>query len=364
MQAYQAGQADSCAYFLMEAAKGYAQTQQWDSAAWCYNYVLYVYNSQESFLESIRLGQQGLAMLPKTGYLFVRMAMMMAYAQEKEGRLVAAYDTYEQAYLTCIKEQHYDATLGSFLYRPLATLATRFGEYERAKGLLQEWLFQLQETNQNEAIQQEAISNLSIVWLSLEQPDSALVLINEALRLKEGTPLTRGQIYTRLAEAQLAIQNFKEGTEAAQTATRLLQGVPPEEATWQLHNRVAYASAAWLVTGELFEAQLEEDMANQAYLNALSLHDQLPTKVPDRQRAKILVKIARLTHKQGELDVGKKYYQAALASLTGQVGLSALDSTTVFAENTFYEVLPGLARVYEQEQQYDSARWALRWGLV
>ncbi|MEL6535880.1 MAG: CHAT domain-containing protein [Bacteroidota bacterium] len=364
IDAYKQGQTDSCAFFLFEAADIYEEKEDWDSVAWCYRYSLASYNSQKAYEQTIQLGKQGLARIQLKGYGYVRVAMIVGYAQGQVGQLLGANETFEKAYLVSIREQLYDKEIGNHLYRPLANLATRFGEYERAKGLLQKWLLQLQITDQPEFLQQEAASNLSLVWLSLEQPDSALRVINQALILDKGILLSQGQVWTRLAEIHFMKNNFHAGLFAAQEAISILKEVPIDEEYWELGLRIGHYSAAMEVMGELLEATGQWKLAQEAYEEALHLQKQQSEGFPDRQQAKILVKRGDLAWRQGESKPSKDHYLAALASLTGVAELQALDSTTVFAENTFYEILPGLAQVYEEEQQYDSARWALRWGLV
>ena len=287
--------------------------------------------------------------------------MMVGYAYEENWKILEAYNAYERAYLISIRQEYYDPGLGSYLYRPLANLATRLGEYERAKGLLSRWLTELQKNPDSQILRQEASSDLSVVWLSLEQPDSALVVLKKALLVGEGSYHSRGHLLIRMAEANLAKGDIDAGLQAVDAGIALLQKTSSEEADWERKDRFGYLSAAWEEKGKLLQAGGSQTAAMVAYREALALRDLLPPVSPNRPRAKLLARMGELALEQGLH--AKSYFSLALGELVGNQ-TDGLDSAVVYAENAFVSVLPGLAKAYEQEGQIDSARWALRWGLV
>lgn len=363
--AYGRSDVDSCGQYLSQAANLYANAQQWDSVAWCYRYSLALYNYKGRFEEVIAQGTQVVQRLPQADYGMVRILMMVGYAYEQQENLLEAYNAYQKAYLICVRHAYYDAGLGSYLWRPLANIATRLGEYDKAKRLLKQWLYELSREPNTTRLQQEASNDLCLIWHSLEEPDSVLAVASKALAMNSDNLTVQGLLQMRVASAYQTLGQLGAGQTAVKLGIQALSATPLDNIpSWQKAAYTRYLSNGYHISGQLWEAMGELEKAQAAYTQALQVRSELPINFQPRGRAKVLSAIGNLALKQNSYGQAHRYFREALSTLTKKPASIAIDSTDIYPENSFYEVFAGLCTLYEVQEQPDSARWAIRWALV
>ena len=355
--AYYQGDLDSTVYWMRQAAEAFYQREEWDSLTLAYQWAATLSNYKQDFDLTAELSRECLARVPIESYMVVRLLMILGYAQENQGNILEAYQTYEQAYLMALRQGYDDAVLAGYLYRPLANLATRLGEFSRALILLKKWHQRVKNQPDQVSQAQEAINDICLVWLSMEQPDSVMAILAQAP--SGGTTTSQGLLALRRAEAELDM-GVVEGNTIVE-AIHLLEQSMPDEQPWQQNARISYLAQALKIQGQVYQQQHQRTQAEGAYLSALALVQKGVTEGrPHRAAGKLQLERARMALEQGDSARARQLVEAGLCILTGYAHWQqAADS--VWAENTFVGLFEVLAQSYAPSS--DSVRWALEKAL-
>ncbi|MEQ8702623.1 MAG: CHAT domain-containing tetratricopeptide repeat protein [Phaeodactylibacter sp.] len=283
-------------------------------------------------------------------WLHVNLGYIHLHYQDDYPRALAEYEAAYRLF-----QQHFDADdyyTVNYIYRPLANLYSRFGDFQTAIGLLSTSYRYFKSSARTGALV-KVLNDLSIAEELAGQREASLGHINEALHLGGLSPKDLVLLHSARARVLGAMGQNEQALSAIDEAFRALPQVtqvPPaylrewEGTLWQVRGSITAALRRWSTSAD--------DFGKGATILSAAGHIRYR-----RSLAKLLVDKGEMLRQKGDyLSAVQCQQEAIQALLPGYSCTDWQEMPTVemlYAENTFSEALTGWANSlwqwYEQE---------------
>ncbi|MEL6698601.1 MAG: tetratricopeptide repeat protein, partial [Bacteroidota bacterium] len=273
------------------------------------------------------------------GWLNVKLGLIYYKGQ----RFLEAVSAYEKAGYW-LEEAHFNPESRSrYVYKELANIYTRLGDYERALLYLNHALDLLQNESGG-ILYAKLLSDRGIAFIEINQVKEAKETLNQTLHLAQrlGHPV-EGDVYLNLAKVA-QISGAPAKSEAMATSALKI---------YIRDSSLQDMAIAHLALGGYTAAQGKISEARRHYLDALNLEQGNEGNFKGRQRGKILAAFADFEADQQNGDRALELFQQAIQTVVPQFApqdLMALPpDSLLYEENLIYESLLGMAEIFEQE---------------
>ncbi|MEO0582700.1 MAG: CHAT domain-containing protein [Bacteroidota bacterium] len=274
-----------------------------------------------------------------TGWLNLKLGRIY-YRQQ---RFLEAISTYEKAGYWLEKAEYNPQNCARFVYKDLANIYTRLGDYERALLYLNHAL-DLLESESDRLIYAYLLSDKGIAFIETNQLIEAEETLNQTLQLAQRLGHSvEGDVFLNLAKvAQISGESAK--SEAMATSALKI---------YRRDSSLQDMAIAHLALGVYTAAQGKISEARTHYQTATNLEQGNEGSFKGRQRGKILAAFADFEADQQKRARALELFQQAIQTVVPQFSpqdLTALpDDSLLYEENLLYESLLGMAEIFEQE---------------
>lgn len=283
-------------------------------------------------------------------WLHVNLGYIHSHAQDDYQQALVAYEAAYRLFQQHFEEEDYYTV--NYIYRPLANLYSRFGDFQTAIGLLRT-AYRFFKATGREAAQAKVLNDLAIAEELAGEPEAALAHIEEALLLGGLSPKNlvllhsaRARVLSVLGGHDRALQSI----DAAFAALPRVERVQPaqlrewEGTLWNVRGSINAALRKWA-------ASLNDFAEGEAILRGSG------DVSYRRSLGKLLVDKGEMLRQKGTYRAAVECQQAAMAVLLPGYTYSHWHELPpqelLYAENTFSEALMGMANSlwqwYQQE---------------
>lgn len=299
----------------------------------------YLHNP-DSFLHSVPAVPQ--TPFQKTAY--ANGMLFMAYTLRENGDNFDSIRFYEKVLHYLAENSEVAIDRFTYVIRPLANLYVRIDDNDKAIGLLEDVLPQVNDSDEKHAFQ----ISLANSYLFSGNADKAKELLLPLVEQAKSSDI-RVLAYNTLASAYLAT----EDTTSSIRYNKLAFG---EFGNRKLRNeRLLWYTSALALKGELYGD-------NQALHEAESLLDRYFPTSQQRVKARYALINGDIYRAKRRPARSREQYQKALR-LLAPLSLLTQDGLAYTRDYTYTQALFGLAQGFEQENQVDSALYFYQWAI-
>ena len=236
---------------------------------------------------------------------------------------IASYEKAWNLYDTN-KLSHYDIV--EYCLKPLGTLYTKTGNFTLAENIIKKYVF-IAEKQQNQATIISGYINLSIVYKSIGNHQTAIDLLQKASKNKAVSTLQNKKIKDELTVNYLGLKNYKNANSIVQNQT------DSED-----YQRLKSKSFLALQNNNPSEALIYFEKAKNSFFNSQDFSA--------REIAKLYVEEASIYRVTNNLNSEKKALIKALKTLLPLEKKPAFpDKNNLYAENTFIAIFDALGEI-------------------
>lgn len=283
-------------------------------------------------------------------WLHVNLGYLHLHYQDDYQRALVQYEAAYRLFQQHFKEDDYYTV--NYIYRPLANLYSRFGDFQTAVGLLRTANRFFKATGRTSA-RAKILNDLSIAEELAGEPDAALGHIEEALHLEELSPKDLVLLHSGRARVLGGMGKNKAARQAINEAFRALPQVtqvpPAYLAEWE--------GSLWHVRGSISAALGQWDTAAGDFAQGEGILRASGGISYRRALAKLLVDKGEMLARKGDYPAAVRSHQQAIQALLPnyafQEGTEMPSTGALYAENTFSDALTGWGKSlwlwYQQE---------------
>jgi len=289
----------------------------------------------------------------------------LAYTLDKAGKFNASVMPYEMALYSYDNHLHEESPyVALYVYRALANVYTRLGEYQAAETLLLRTLKVLGTAPASKNYAAETCSDLGLLYEAWGQPLSAIEKYRAGLLLASPGSVSEAILHANLAKVYYPQGTLEDVTGESVQAILILQQYDPAQSYYDVN---LYTSTCFELLARVTSVQGSEE-ATLTYLD--SAYQRLACEYGDENRrefGKFYCRAGEAYLRLGYLAQAQAAFQQALqAVLYGYTpqDLAALPEAAAFyAENTILEALSGMAELYQTAYQQQPVQAFLNLAL-
>ncbi|MDX2247085.1 MAG: CHAT domain-containing tetratricopeptide repeat protein [Bacteroidia bacterium] len=250
---------------------------------------------------------------------------------------------YEKAVEITRKYTQLECRHGRTSLKSLGNLYTQFGEYEKARQLLEEAL-SLCEDYAEPSTPAAIISDLGVVYRFLGEWDSALALYDRGLKIKGIDANTQGLLLSNKAEVLHIMGKNKEALPLAQKAIAVIEKA--EEPNGR------YREAAYTVLGAIYEEMGNRTEAMKYFYGAIDIGKEMYGDEPRRETGKIYQALGEIALEDKNFVEAEKFFSNAVETIVPGLKPKILNNPRPVADNVLMSGLEGLgATAWESYQK-------------
>lgn len=257
------------------------------------------------------------------------------YRKQTKDYYLAKKD-YERALQITRNHTTLDCRHGYTLMKSLANLYTQFGEYEKARLLLESAL-KLCDDYPDLSKKAALMSDLAMVYRFENNPEAALNLYDQALLFQSTDNNTQGLLLINKADA-LSLLGENE-----QSLPLVLKGIKEINAAPKPNLR--YLESAYAILGSVYEQLGKKSEALNFFYRALDISGKMYGGKPGREAGKIYKALGEIALTEGKYTEAEDFFYSALKTVLPENETTTLQNPGHMADNVLMEALEGMGTV-------------------
>ncbi len=303
-----------------------------------------VYDHPEQFVRNPDSFLHQLPELPREQqgkYAYALLLLNMGYALRQDGQVLNSTRYYEKALDYYYKNNIATIDFQEYLVKPLGSLYTITGDFEKAIALQQQGIDKAIKENKTDLLP-PLYGNLAITLQQLNQYDAVRSVCNTGLQYAPAHSIVAARLYNEIAKCYFNEGNRDSARNYNQLSLSLFR-----------KNKRQKETAIWLTSALLLKSELEAaehlfPSSLATITEAINLTQQYFPNDRNREKAKFYEKRASLYLQNGSLNAASTDYRKA-------IDLFPLWPGGHFPDNTITDAFSGMARYFNTSQQVDSA---------
>jgi len=279
------------------------------------------------------------------------------YNFKRLGHYADAKAAYEIAYAKSVELNIENDEVGTYIFRELGNIYTRFGDYEQAIKLHSLFL----KTANNSNNKADAHADLASAYRWKKNFIKSIAEYQKGLQIEGISEPTRGLLLNGLADVQNEQGDLDNCLKTLELAQIALKDITSSVAKLRLIN-------TYILKGKVFSKLQEKQAAVAAFNQALFFANQSYKTQKRREFAKIYIQKGEHFLRTKETDKALVAFQKALQAVVPNFAKNNPeehpDASSFYAENSIWEALVGKATAFEQQYQKTKEDTALKNALT